>query len=314
MKPMLASDANPDKIKFPCMIQPKIDGVRAMNITGKLTGRSLKQHKNRFTNTFFNSFIFEGFDGEMFVNQDPTHPDLCRTTSSVLGTYEGEPFITWNIFDYVTDETKDLSYVTRLKMALNKVLHIKEQYPLLKEHLQVSPVIVVWDIDELTMWEQSWLMQGYEGLIIRDPDGKYKHGRSTAKEGGLLRIKRFIDAEATVIGITEGEENNNEKQVNELGNSFRSSHKENKIGNGMVGNLICRIKEDIYDSNNELLFEKDYEITVSPGSMPHNERMYYYGFQQEILGKTIKFKFFPKGIKDKPRFATYQSIRNAEDM
>lgn len=314
MKPMLASDANLEKIKFPCMIQPKIDGVRAMYLEDKLTGRSLKQHKNRFINHFFSDPMFKGLDGEMIVGNYPMHPDLCRNTSSALGSYEGTPFTTWHIFDYITEETISLPYYKRLQMAEKVISTIKEKYSLLGSHLEVLPFIIVDSIEKLNEWEETWLMQGYEGLIIRDPHGSYKQGRSTAKEGGLLRVKRFMDAEAIVVSITEGEENLNVKQVNELGKSFRSSHQENKIGNGMVGNLICRLKNDIFDSNDNLIFSKDYEIVVSPGNMNHDDRIYYYGNQQELIGKTIKFKFFPKGIKDKPRFATYQSIRNEEDM
>lgn len=314
MKPMLASDANPDKIKFPCMIQPKIDGVRAMNITGTLTGRSLKQHKNRFTNHFFSSFLFEGFDGEMILGTDPTHPDLCRNTSSALGTYEGAPFIKWHIFDLINEETIGLPYYKRLQIARDKVQNIRKSYPLLEPHIDVLPFIIVDSLEKLLQWEELWLAQGYEGLIIRSSHGDYKQGRSTAKEGGLLRIKRFIDAEAVVVGITEGEENNNEKQTNELGQSFRSSHKENKTGNGMVGNLLCVIIEDIYDANKNLIFKKGFEITVSPGTMPHSDRITYFEKQSKIVDKVIKFKFFPKGIKDKPRFATFQSFRTKEDM
>lgn len=33
----------------------------------------------------------------------------------------------------------------------------------------------------------------YEGVILRDPNTMYKHGRSTAKEGGLIKEKRLND-------------------------------------------------------------------------------------------------------------------------
>jgi hypothetical protein len=42
MKPQLAEDAIIDAVRFPCIVQPKIDGVRALNLNGTLTGRSLK--------------------------------------------------------------------------------------------------------------------------------------------------------------------------------------------------------------------------------------------------------------------------------
>ena len=48
MKPMLASDFEEGRAQFPLFAQPKVDGVRAMNMTGTLTGRSLKKFKNKF--------------------------------------------------------------------------------------------------------------------------------------------------------------------------------------------------------------------------------------------------------------------------
>ena len=41
MKPALAEDAIIDKVMFPCYVQPKIDGVRALFISDTLTGRSM---------------------------------------------------------------------------------------------------------------------------------------------------------------------------------------------------------------------------------------------------------------------------------
>ena len=142
-KPMLASDANIQKIKYPCIIQPKIDGVRGLYITDKLTGRSLKQHKNRYTNKFFADEIFKGFDGELIVNEDPTHPDLCRNTSSAMGTYEGEPHITWCLFDYITEDTINLQYEARYSDLKYKISELEETHPELMAHLQVVPSMLV---------------------------------------------------------------------------------------------------------------------------------------------------------------------------
>ena len=45
LKPQLAEDAILDQVRFPCIVQPKIDGVRALNLNGTLTGRSLDPFK-----------------------------------------------------------------------------------------------------------------------------------------------------------------------------------------------------------------------------------------------------------------------------
>jgi DNA ligase-1 len=314
MKPMLASDADLKKISFPCLVQPKIDGVRALYLNDQLTGRSLKPHKNKHLAKTFNHIQFKGFDGEMTAMSDPAHPDLCRTTSSALGTYEGEPYLKWWLFDYINSHTKILPYKVRLELLREQLDEYFEIWPDLRNFIQIVDTFYCATMDDLLSFEEDFLDLGYEGLIIRDPEGRYKEGRSTIREGGLLRLKRFIDAEAVVEELTEGETNLNEKQTNELGKSFRTSHQSNKVTNGMIGNLLCRVHKDIFDIQGNLLFKAGYKIVVSPGSMDHQKRTNYWENQNLIIGKVIKFKFFPKGIKDQPRFPTYLSIREDSDL
>ena len=63
-----------------------------------------------------------------------------------------------------------------------------------------------------------------------------------------------------------------------------------------------------------MVIEKGAMIEVAPGKMVHEKRKYYFDNPEEIVGKIVKFKFFPVGIKDKPRFPTFQSFRDPVDM
>lgn len=314
MKPMLASDWEEGKLRFPLIGQPKIDGVRGLNMHGGLTGRSLKLFKNKYTTHFYSQDFFKGFDGE-FTAAEETHPDLCRLTTSALGTIAGQPFTLWWLFDLLNENTIDLVYWERKRELDTYVSKLQcwEQYQPWAGHLRVVPSKLLANIDELEEFDAQNLEAGFEGTIIRDPYGKHKQGRSTVREGGLLRIKRFIESEAIVEGIVEGESNQNEAQKNELGLQFRSSHQENMVPNGLVGSLTCRALQTIKDGG-RVVIEEGQIITVSPGNMPHDLRKYYFENQHEILEKIIKFKFFPKGIKDKPRFPTFVTIRAPEDM
>lgn len=301
---MLASDFDENKVKYPCFVQPKIDGVRAGNLDGKLTGRSLKPHRNKFTTAKFSGLPYLGFDGELSVH-NLLHPNLCSLTTSATSRIEGEPHIMWNVFDLILPRTINLPYSERFA-ELSKQVDQVNQF----NDSRVS-LIDCWTVDseeELLDADQYFTSRGYEGTIIRDPNGMYKQGRSTVKEGGLLRIKRFISEEALVIGINEGEHNANEAQINERGLTFRTSHQENKIPNGQVGSLACTILKD------SALFKKGDSITVSKGEMTTEEAKDFFNNPCKIVGQVIKFKHFPKGVKDKPRFPTFQCIRSAEDQ
>lgn len=310
IKPMLADDYVESKIRFPVLAQPKIDGVRACNLEGPLTGRSLKQHKNRFTTDFYSRPEYLGFDGEMAAGHE-CDADLCRSTSSALSTIEGAPYTLWHLFDLVRADTIQLKYVERLAMLTDYVAQLRATG---HDRLRVFPTYRAETLDELLRLDSLWLDMGYEGSIIRDPNGLYKQGRSTVREGGLLRIKRFIDAEAEVLSITEGQTNTNEATINPLGQTERSTHQANMIPNGMVGSLECRVLKQVKDSRGAVLFEKDQTITVGAGRMTHDDREKYFKQPELLLKQIIKFKTFPKGVKDKPRFPTFQTIRAASDI
>ena len=47
---------------------------------------------------------------------------------------------------------------------------------------------------------ETVMQQGGEGLMLRHPTAEYKGGRST----DLLKVKRFFDKDAVVIGYTAG--------------------------------------------------------------------------------------------------------------
>jgi len=43
--------------------------------------------------------------------------------------------------------------------------------------------------------------EGYEGLVIRDPEAKYKCG---GRNNNMMKIKEFSDAEFEITGLAEG--------------------------------------------------------------------------------------------------------------
>lgn len=311
MKPHLLDDWCQDKLVFPLIGQPKVDGVRALNLTGKLTARSLKPFKNKYITSRFSHSALIGFDGEMAAERE-THPDLCRMTTSATGTILGEPYVLWWLFDYVTVENRNAGYEHRMLQLAERVRQIAGEAPHLHPHLRIMPSRVLHSLEELLAYDDENLIAGYEGTVLCGADMPHKDGRA-GKKLFKWRIKRFVDFEFQVHTIFEGEENQNEAQINELGNTFRSSHQENKVANGMVGAMLGTVLADVFDGDT-LLFSKGQEVRVGAGRLTHDQRRHYFINQNEFKSLIHKAKFFPKGIKDKPRFPTWQTFRNAEDM
>ena len=64
MKPMLAAPSDGNDLKYPIMVSPKLDGVRAIIIDGVVMSRSLKPIPNKYVQSLFGLEKFNGFDGE----------------------------------------------------------------------------------------------------------------------------------------------------------------------------------------------------------------------------------------------------------
>lgn len=298
MKPHLACDYDEKKLRFPCWVQPKIDGVRGLNLFGGLVGRSLKKHGNVHTTRLYSHSACLGFDGELAAEHE-AHPDLCRLTTSAVNSHGGEPFTLWHLFDLVTAETRSMPYRERYQLLAQRI----GQAPVnLQVHLRLVPFKLCNTLDEVLDADSAYLDAGYEGTIIRDPEAPHKDGRCTLREGAYLRIKRFIEEDAVVEELVEGLTNHNEAEINELGLTERSTHAANMTPNGMVGCMVCR---DVKSGN---------LIEVGPGKMPHSDRVAFWQTPGLLIGKTIKYKHFPKGVKDKPRFPTFQSMRAESDI
>ncbi len=312
-KPMLACDWFEDRLKFPCIVQPKIDGVRGLNRDGVLVGRSLRKHDNLHVTELFSIPELHGCDGEIYLGNIPWKDDLCRLSSQALRRIEGTPKVTWALFDYCTEDTKDLPYTQRMEILEDIVLLNLDGE--IRSRIEIVRGVEVSSIEELLAYEEMILNQGFEGIIIRDPNAPYKYGRCGKTFMGCWRVKRFIDAEFTITEIEEGNTNKNAATINKLGRCERSTHKENMTPNGLVGCLKGRLCNDIIDQvSGNVLIKKGSEIIVSPGSMSHEDRKYYFENQHELINKIGKFKFFPKGIKDAPRFPIFLSLRNENDI
>lgn len=311
MKPQLAEDAILEQVRFPCWVQPKIDGVRAMNLKGRLIGRSLDEFKGFGISDYFSKPEFLHLDGEMTLGSKPNCTErLCSATTGAMGRFKGETEmadIHWWVFDCL--QFPGASYMDRYVRMAVKLADL--DHP----RLHVVPYQVCWGIEGLKNAIAEYAEDGYEGTIIRNPDAPYKEGRATKKGQELWRVKPWADAEILVTGITEGNKNANEAKKNSLGRTERSSSAAGLIPNGQVGSIQGTLLQDFIDPiTGKKLFDKGLEITVGSGEMSVAEATHYFQNPTEIVGHITKFKHMTHGVKDQPRFPTYVSHRLPQDM
>ena len=287
-RPMLATDADLGKLRFPLLASAKLDGVRAIVRDGVVYSRSNKPIPNAYVQQKFSRF--EHFDGELIVG-DPTSKTCYRDTISGVMSFEGKPEVRFFVFDHIGNTSAPYRHRAE---HINTAGRGKPSGAL--THFQKEVV----DLDELLEYENDCLETGYEGLILRDPNAPYKQGRSTVKEGYLLKLKRFVDDEAVVIGFEERMHNGNIAIKNELGRTARSSHKENKSGRGDLGALLLRHSSGI-------------EFSCGTG-FTDSERADIWTNQSRFLGRLAKYKHFPVGAKDLPRHPVFLGWRDLRDI
>ena len=314
MKPQLAEDAVLDLTQYPCWVQPKIDGVRALNLNGTLTGRSLDPFKGFGITDYFSQPEFIGLDGEMTLGSKPNCGErLCSLTTGAMGRFKGVTEMAdlhWWVFDDLRPDVLDLSYQDRYAiMRMNVVNGINHP------RVHVVPYKECRNDAELAAAIAKFADEGYEGTIIRNPRAGYKEGRATLKGQELWRVKPWADAEILVTGITEGQMNGNVAKTNTLGRTERSSAKAGMVRNEQVGSIQGTMLADFYDPiTKRLLFAKGLSITVGSGEMSVAEAAHFWQNPDEILRHVVKFKHMTHGVKNLPRFPTYVSHRLLQDM
>lgn len=289
-EPLLSAKADLKKLDYTNLWgSAKLDGIRAIVIDGVVMSRKMKPIPNAFVQHRFGRPEFEGFDGELVVGE-PHAKDVYNATYSGVMSKDGEPDTTFYAFDHIGDP--NLDYFKRLERlsGVHQHVGVVTQHPLT-------------NYDDLLALETYYLDMGYEGLMLRAFEGTrswYKFGRSTVKEGTLMKLKRFTDAEAIIVGFEEEMANNNEATVDAFGRTERSSHQGNKVGKGRLGALICETADGI-------------RFNIGTG-FTAEQREKLWAIRDKLVGMWAKYKCFPIGVVQAPRFPVFLGFRDPIDM
>lgn len=195
--PMLAKD-NLSKIKYPCYVQPKLDGVRCLAFWEgdrvKLISRAGKEwtvpkHINEQVAKILPKDSM--FDGELYV-----HGKSCQTITSYVKKWREveTPTIEYHIYDApVVNGYEEASYSDRLRVL--------KTFTDVGLNLKIVHTKLVQTEEELKAYESEVVSQGYEGAIARNTNGLYIFGY---RSNDLIKVKTFQDAEFEVLDCRQG--------------------------------------------------------------------------------------------------------------
>jgi DNA ligase-1 len=294
MTPMLMYQKNPDldKLPYPIYVLPKLDGIRCLIKDGQAMSRSLKPIPNKWIQMHLKD-LPDGLDGELIVGS-PTAEDVYRTTNSFVMSNDKEGLFKYYVFD---DWSSRLKYTQRQRALLATINELKEPI------LHYVPLRMAHNTSNLLWYEQQYVSEGYEGLILRNPDGLYKFGRTTLKENNGFKLKRFEDSEAIVVRILPEYENTNEAKRNDAGKLERSTSADGLVAKESMGAIV------VYDPKLKV------EFNIGTG-FSAKDRLWWWEHGQEVIdqGRLIKYKYFPVGVKEKPRHPVFKGFRDKIDL
>ncbi len=276
-EPMLAHKykEHKDKVVFPVLTQPKLDGIRCEIKKDGMFSRE----GNEFTSC---PHIFEEvkhlfemwpdliLDGELYNHEFKANfnkiSSLVKKGKALTEEQqkEAEMFIQFHCYDCFDGSKEDFPFKDRILFVMME--------------FDTSGIVIpvytaaCFDQEELDEHYADFLGMGYEGQMIRVPESAYENKRSKF----LLKRKEFIDEEFEILGMIEGEGNLT----------------------GMVGSLE---------------FEKDGESFTAGLKGSHELWKYMWNNQDEFIGKqaTVRYQNLTPD-RQVPRFGKMIAIRDYE--
>lgn len=300
---MLAEKLNKYPKRF--AYQRKIDGYRYCGFV---------YNSNRIEPKTRNGKTFEGYDGveaalatlpEGFmydgeiIDRDGT---FNSTQKSAFKKTSGKDGVL-NIFDMVSIvefETGNFTtpYEKRLEM-LESIRALVDASP----YLQLAPY-EVYKLDPkaadefITAKHDDYVLEGYEGLVVKDLDAVYKLDKGRA----IQKVKKFFDIDLTVIDVEEGAEDS----------QFE----------GTLGALVVELsdKDIIQQLGKGQPYVEGGTFKVKVGSgfkvLPHHEynRDVLWARKEDLINRTIEIRCFGSTLNDKGghslRFPIFKKFRD----
>lgn len=216
IRPMLAqtyiaNDTRKKKINFPCIAQPKWDGIRCIANVDSADGSMILQSRkginfenqshirselkhlftciNRNSNTFY-------LDGELYSHDIPFEEisGLVRTKSNVNNVNKLF-YVIYDCFD-LSPEFCEQKYSDRLALLKDNIQN-NQSYSFVT--LCLSTLLSrKEDVDAV---HDKFVSEGFEGLILRNANSIYELDK---RSYDLQKYKKFQDAEFVITGFKEG--------------------------------------------------------------------------------------------------------------
>lgn len=293
-QPLLASPSKGKDLRelsYPVLLSRKYDGIRCLITKAGAVARSFDPIPNNFVRNWLETNAPVGLDGELMIN------GKFNEVSSAILRADGEPDFFYLVFDYCPGDTS-VPFTERLRQLREVTKGL--------DRIQVAEQVLCRTYNEVQSHYKQWVSEGFEGAMIRSPSGPYKCGRSTWNEAILIKMKPFDDRESQIIGFKELMRNLNPADVDNFGNTKRSSAKDGRVPAGVLGSFICRDLETGVEFDCSLSLDEDHDDM-------NVQRKQFWEERDKLLGRIITYQC--QGfILHRPRYPCFKGFRSPIDM
>jgi DNA ligase-1 len=304
--PMKCQKYDPRKFKYPCIGQPKLNGLRCYIIWGEWVEGDgffkerkegvmlLSSEGNRYivphvANWFKKEdFCSNGdgipdiyYDGELYVHGEKLNTIKSRIPIEINGIVSKPALPVYLVNFFCFDiAIEDSPFRERLKLQHDKLKNRVTTTLDISPNGSISgpPVVLVESKvmlsaeDAMTYTEQC-IARGFEGCVLREFENLYEYGK---RPSTIIKIKKFIDSEFEVVDIIQ-------------------------VKDGQYGCLfICRndINSATFECNPTGKYEKQNQ---------------HYANREKIIGKPVTVRYYERsGVKKCPFHANVITVRDYE--
>ena len=299
-------------IQFPVLSSYKLDGLRCIFYKGEMLSCSLKPIVNKqlrkkfqviadyskannliLDGEFYNHNIPFGLISSCVMTQDVTDKkaikswtEKCEERDIKITREEAMEGIKFYCFDVVQNDNFEEPFAGRtLHVGALAFLYFELVEQVKQEYIKLPETIEL-------MFEKA-LDNGYEGLILKDPNGRYKCGRGTVKEALIYKVKPYRTFDGVIKEVVQATkvDPNAEKKTNELGRSVTSKKKEDRI-------LIEKASAFLVDYVVDGVIMGEVKPVIA---MTDVEKETVWANKAQYIGKMIEYKGMLIGSKDVPR-------------
>ncbi len=270
------------KVRYPCAVQPKLDGIRCLATKDGLFSRGRKpiescRHIYEALGPLFAKYPNLELDGELYANEFKSDFEkIIKAVRKTDAKAKPEDLLLQAKISYFVYDCPTINSMTREDMFISRYNTLVELIRHEKSNgMDLSCITVVKtnicsNENEIHKRMSQYVLDGYEGLMVRNTSSPYQGKRTS----DLLKMKNFKEGEYLIVRLKEGK-------------GHLAGH---------AGSLVCRTKEgNEFNAKLEGSFLRLKAIWENPGL---------------AVGKVATIRYFELTNAERvPRFCTAKDIR-----